>query len=199
MKSKKAVSSKSSLCNKIITTKNKTIRSACQKVENKLRDKSFRRKLMIGAVIFLLFNLVIILMLAKKTIAYKLTKYFAKKILEGADPKEKEMIVQIQKNLPIVVEFVKNHGGTIKEANTQYSYYSNMYNDFVKVIAEPAEGKDYIMPGGFSSSPEASKEEIPLPDKKLDETQAKKLIDNLVDDVSKKDISFFSIFPFNLY
>lgn len=179
MISKKKVKS---VCDKFLTQKNTKLQLACKKVETKLKDKSFRRKLIIASVIFLLFNLVIILMLAKKTIAYKLTKYFAKKILEGADPKEKELISQIQTNLPVVVEFVNNHYDSIKQANNNYIYYSNMYKDFVKAVSDPGEYNDIVLPGAFpSSSKEVSPEKFPsLPDKKLDETQAKKLIDDLV-------------------
>jgi hypothetical protein len=200
-KGKKKVSSKSSLCDNIVTKKNKTLHIACKKVETKLKNKSFRRKLIIASVIFLLFNLVIILMLAKKTIAYKLTKYFANKILEGADPKEKEIIAQIQNTLPVLVEFVNKHSDTIKKANDNYIYYSNMYNDFVKAVSDHGELDEFVIPGSFPQEAEAREEGSenlpPLPDIKLDETQAKKLIDDLVRDSPKKDN--FPFFLMNLY
>lgn len=176
-------SKKISLCETSVIRKNTRIHNACKKVETKIKDKAFRRKIIISAVIFLLFNLVIILMLAKKTIVYKLTKYFAKKILEGADPKEKELISQIQKNLPVVVDFVNTHADSIKKANDNYTYYSNMYKDFVKSVSVEGEyQKDIVLPGSF---PTTQDELPPLPTKKLDETEAKELIDDLVEKTPK--------------
>ena len=176
-------SKKISLCESSIIRKNKKVHTACKKVETKIKDKAFRRKLIIASAIFLLFNLAIVLMLSKKTIAYKLTKYFAKKILEGADTNEKELISQIQTNLPVVVEFVNTHADSIKKVNDNYTYYSNMYKDFVKSVSVEGEyQKDIVLPGSFPATPDNLP---PLPSKKLDETEAKELIDELIEKTPK--------------
>lgn len=168
-------------CNNIFTKQNKKLESACKKVESKLKNRNFRKKLIKGTVLFLLFNLVIILILSRKTIAYKLTKYFAKKILDGAGPQEKEMINQIQEHLPLVVEFINKHADTIKKIDNNYSYYSNIYNDFTNVINNTENSKNYSVPGGFPIKT-SNKKMNDLPDRKLNEDEAKNLIDDLVEE-----------------
>lgn len=171
------------LCNNMLMKKNKTLELYCKKTVTKLKDKKFRKKLMIGSVMFVLFNLAIILLLSRKTLVYKLTKYFAKKILEGASSEEKELISQIQTNLPLVVDFVNKHSDKIKQIDNTYTYYNDMYNSFTTYMDVSPDIINYNMPGGF---PEENKNEDkispPLPDKKLDESQAKELIDDLIEE-----------------
>jgi hypothetical protein len=176
-------STSSFFCDNMITRQNKTVQKTCKKIETKLKNKKFRKKLLIGTVIFLLFNLAIILMLSRKTIVYKLTKYFTMKILEGASPQEKELITNIQTHLPIVVDFVTKHSDNIQELDRNITYYSTMYNEFAGMFEVPEELKNSRMPGGFPINdviPESSSKKDNVEIKKLNETEGKKLIDELL-------------------
>ncbi len=183
--SKKRTSS-SFLCDNMITRKNKTVQKTCKKIETKLKNKNFRKKLIIGSVIFLLFNLAIILMLSRKTLVYKLTKYFAQRILEGANPQERELINNINNYLPMVIDVVSKHADKIKNANDIYESGEKIFNDVAKIVEVPEKLKNYTIPGAFPSNdviPESSIKKDNVPEsssKKLDEKEAKKLIDELV-------------------